>query len=403
MKNNTKRQIKIIVVVNLAHASWRDFLSGFLEATGKLPFWNVRIVDPRELTATRIDEFELEGVDGIVIGDISREASNRLISSHLPLVVIGSQSTSLASRLHNIVNVHNDDEDIGKSGADTLATLGNFATYGFIPVGADVYWSKLREKGFKTAAARHGHRAKIYKTPFVPGSHEDILRLSKWLSAMEKPAALMAAYDGRALNVLEACKAEGIPVPEQVCLLGVDNDRLLCETVKPTLSSIAPDHVGEGKTAAEALSVLLRHASHRPKQVLCSAKTTVQRESTSPVSPVRSLIDRALSFIDAHASENIRTADVVAYLGVSRSLADLRFRQYHGTPIASVIRERRLEEVKKRLRRTKTAILNISRECGFENVNHLKNIFKRRFGISMSAYRDSLSSSREAEPPAIHS
>lgn len=379
---------KIVLALNLAHASWRDFLAGFLEAVSSdNPLWNVRIIDPRDFTVKRIGELEREGVDGLVIGDISQEAADVLVTSVIPLVVIGSQSTSLGSRTKNIVNVHNDDEDIGRAGANALLELGNSGTLGFVPKGTDVYWSKLREKGFRSEVARNGRTAKVYHSPFNDGSHEDMIRLQKWLLSIEKPAALMAAYDARALNILEACKNEGISVPGQICILGVDNDRLLCESVKPTLSSVAPDHIGEGRIAADALNNLLHRPSRRARSVLCSSKTVIERESTSPVSPARSLIRRALAYIDAHAAEDIKVTDVIRHLGVSRSLAELRFRQFHTATLAEAIRRRRLEEVKMRLARSSSSIQIISRECGFKNVNHLKNAFRRRFGMSMREYR----------------
>jgi LacI family transcriptional regulator len=348
----------------------------------------VRIVDPQNFTPARIDELEREGVDGIVIGDISAEAADRLSASAIALVVIGSQATSLAGRALNIVNVHNDDEDIGRMGADALVELGNFGTFGFIPKGGSVYWSNLREKGFKSQIARMRRTAKVYHSPFDDGSHEDMLRLSKWLTAIEKPAALMAAYDVRALHVLEACRNEGFSIPGQICILGVDNDRLLCESAKPTLSSVAPDHRGEGVLAADQLAKLLRQKSKRAKSVLCSSKTVIERESTAPVSPARALILRALAYIDAHATDDITVLDVVRHLGVSRSLAELRFRQFHSSTIAQAIRERRLGEVCKRLARTRRSIITISKECSFKNANHLKNIFRVRFGMSMREFRN---------------
>ncbi|MBQ9739887.1 MAG: substrate-binding domain-containing protein [Kiritimatiellae bacterium] len=386
---NKRTTAKIVLALDLAQASWRDFFAGFLESVGSdTPLWSVRIADPQDFTPARIDELEREGVDGIVIGDISDEAADRLAASTIALVVIGSQATSLAKRTLNIVNVHNDDEDIGRMGADALVELGNFGTFGFIPKGGSVYWSNLREKGFKSQITRMRRTAKVYHSPFDDGSHEDMLRLSKWLTAIEKPAALMAAYDVRALHVLEACRNEGFSIPGQICILGVDNDRLLCESAKPTLSSVAPDHRGEGVLAADQLAKLLRQKSKRAKSVLCSSKTVIERESTAPVSPARALILRALAYIDAHATDDITVLDVVRHLGVSRSLAELRFRQFHSSTIAQAIRERRLGEVCKRLARTRRSITTISKECSFKNANHLKNIFRVRFGMSMREFRN---------------
>ena len=386
MKNQSPE--KIVLTLDLAHASWRDFLAGFLEkVSADNPLWSVRIIDPQDFTPKRIDELEQESIDGIVIGDISPQAADRLVASAIALVVIGSQATSLARRSLNIVNVHNDDEDIGRMGAQALVELGNFGTFGFIPKGGNVYWSNLREKGFRSEIARVGRTAKVYHSPFDEGSHEDMLRLSKWLQAIEKPAALMAAYDMRALNILEACRNEGFSVPGQVCILGVDNDRLLCESAKPTLSSVAPDHHGEGALAAEQMAKLLKQSSKRTKSVLCFSKTVIERESTAHISPARALIRRALAYIDAHSTDDITVLDVIRHLGVSRSLAELRFRQFHSSTIAQAIRERRLEEVCKRLTKTRRPITTISKECSFKNVNHLKNIFRARFGMSMREFR----------------
>ena len=113
----------------------------------------------------------------------------------------------------------------------------------------------------------------------------------------------------------------------------------------------------------------------------------IERESTAPVSPARALILRALAYIDAHATDDITVLDVVRHLGVSRSLAELRFRQFHSSTIAQAIRERRLGEVCKLLTKTRRPIATISKECSFKNVNHLKNIFRARFGMSMREFR----------------
>ena len=96
---------------------------------------------------------------------------------------------------------------------------------------------------------------------------------------------------------------------------------------------------------------------------------------------------RAVAFIDALAAENIKTADVVETLGVSRSLLDQRFREFRNETLANAITERRLKEVARRLRQTNLSIHAISASCGFQNPNHLKNLFKRRYGMSMREWR----------------
>ena len=130
-----------------------------------------------------------------------------------------------------------------------------------------------------------------------------------------------------------------------------------------------------------------------PSPRLNTAKKIVERESTRPISPVTALVERAINFIDSHASENIKVSDVVSAIGVSRSLLDLRFREFKGETVSKAITNRRLEAVKRALSDIDLSIRAISAKCGFSNANHLKNLFKKRFGISMREWRLSRKSS----------
>ena len=116
-------------------------------------------------------------------------------------------------------------------------------------------------------------------------------------------------------------------------------------------------------------------------------KTIVERESTAPLAPATHLIRDALEFIRQNATKNIRVTDVVEHLHVSRSLADLRFREFQGETIRETITRIRLDEVKKRLLSTKIPVGKLARVCGFSNVSHLEVMFRRRFGMSMGRWR----------------
>jgi LacI family transcriptional regulator len=126
-----------------------------------------------------------------------------------------------------------------------------------------------------------------------------------------------------------------------------------------------------------------------------------ERESAKPISPVTSLIARALAFISANAEKNIKVSDVTDALGVSRSLLDLRFREFRNETISKAITRTRLESVKRLLSDTGLSIRTISAKCGFANPNHLKNLFKRHFGKSMREWRNnrcSMKYSRNVHP-----
>ena len=170
--------------------------------------------------------------------------------------------------------------------------------------------------------------------------------------------------------------------------IGVDNDPLLCDFSTPPLTSVAPDHILEGQFAAKTIDRMMRqHGAPAATRILNTAKKMEERESAKPISPVTSLITRALAFISANAEKNIKVADVADALGVSRSLLDLRFREFRNETISKAITRTRLESVKRLLSDTGLSIRAISAKCGFANPNHLKNLFRRHFGMSMREWR----------------
>ena len=378
---NAKAVQKVVVAVKLSDASWRDFLMGFLDYAKRKTHWDIRVVQS-------IDELEhtVPGCQGVVTG---MKPSPRILAAcdrnDAPLVAVGAD-WALKRKNGNIAFIRNDNEDIGRLCARHFRSLGQFASAGFIPSAADDDWSAAREKGFLDG---FGDVAKsVFGGTDEPGSDRDVAALASWLKSLPKPTAVMAAWDMRAIHALSACRLARLKVPGQVSVIGVDDDRLLCDFSTPPLTSIAPDHMLEGQIAAKTLDGMMRRrAKRRPLRILNTAKKVVERESAKPISPVTALIARALAFIDAHASENIKTDSVVAAVGVSRSLLDLRFREFRGETVAESIAKRRLAEVKRLLEDTGLSIRAITAKCGFSNANHLKNLFKRATGMTMREWR----------------
>ena len=170
-------------------------------------------------------------------------------------------------------------------------------------------------------------------------------------------------------------------------MLGVDNDTLICENTHPRLSSVMPDFEGEGYLAAETLDSMMHGEGPNSCVLLADIKEVVRRESTCELSSAGRLVQKAVVYIDRHALEGIGVEDVVRHLKCSRRLADLRFRELQKRSILQAITERRLDEVKRRLRETREKIDSIAASCGYTNPNYLKNLFKKRFAMSMSAFR----------------
>lgn len=382
----TNRIKNVIVAVDLSDASWRDFLTGFFNFARTGVHWNIKLIQSQpELSSTIQNSNVLLKTDGIVTGiPLDEAAAATLDETKLPVILVGMEDSLLRKASHLVIR--NDNEDIGSLAARHFLSLGNFSSFGFVTTQANEPWSKLRGNGFRKEVPEHLFHH--FKSPFPSGSEEDLSRLAKWARKLPKPAAVFVAYDRRAIHLLTACKEANIPVPAQIAVIGVDNDRLLCDFADPPLTSVAPDHEDEGHVAAQSLAEMMdkRHRI-RQRQILITGKRIIERESAIPTSPSASLVRRAVNFITLSACKNIKAGDVAEQLKVSRSLLDMRFKEINGTTLASFIAETRLAEVKRRLRDTKKSIRNISRECNFSSPNHLKNLFKRHIGISMREYR----------------
>jgi len=382
---------KVVVAAKLSDASWRDFLTGFFDYAKRKTHWDIRVVQ----SAMSLEQ-TAPGCHGIVTGiEPPRGVLSACARDSTPIVAVGADWKMDAGNVA-VAYIRNDNEDIGRFCARHFQSLGKFASAGFVPTGDSDDWSAARERGF-LSNIRVDDKSTFHSTE-EPGSDADIAALADWLKSLPRPTAVMAAWDMRAVHALSACRLARLKVPEQISVIGVDDDRLLCDFSTPPLTSIAPDHALEGQIAAKTLDGMMRRrfARQKSKRILNTAKKIVERESAKPISPATALIARAIAFIEVHASKNIKTADVTEYLSVSRSLLDMRFRELRGETVAQAIASRRLADVKRLLSDTKLSIRAITAKCGFSSPNHLKNMFKRHFGTTMRNYRAVTS------PPAMY-
>ena len=220
------------------------------------------------------------------------------------------------------------------------------------------------------------------------GKGYDLPKLRAWIEKLPRPAGIFAAFDDRAVQVLEACRDAGLDVPHQVAVIGVDNDEMICPHTTPPLTSVQPDHTRIGELAAEKLQEMMDgRRSTRPERILVGVKRIEVRESTSPVTQSGRLVQRALAFITAHYAEPIRPLDVVRKLKVSRRLADLRFSELQGESIGKAILHTRLEAVRKMLAASNDTLETIAYACGFRKVDRMRSAFKARYGVSPSECR----------------
>lgn len=377
-----------MVVLWLAGSAGRKQLTGILQYVNAGHPWSIRLItDPKDFTDDAIRQAKAEGVNGFLV-HANAQVGTALAASTIPTVLLDFPPPALRKRTTSIALILDGDEQIGRTAADYFLKLGNFASFAFVPDEQNRGWSRLRERGYKARLNEHDRPCRVYG--------RDKGTLSDWLKALTRPVAVFTAYDLRAQETIEACKAARLSIPDQVAVLGVDNDELICDYTTPSISSVRIDHETLGAEAAKLLDRMMRTPSAvRPKPVFMPAGVVVERESTAPTPPTAHLVARALDYIRAHAEERISVSDVVRHLGISRRLADARFGAATGTSIRRAIEDRRLTLVQERLKATSLSIDKVARLCGYANPQRLKYVFKARFGMSMSDWRDHARCPRE--------
>lgn len=371
---------RILVALDLTHQSGREHLEGFYRYADRKKNWKI-------LLATSMEESNIPSIKNILNDHIDGAIiKGRSIASlidparpgSLPLVVIDKPSA-----IHGIpVQVGNDNTAIGLAAANFFASLGRFASYGFVPNENNSTWSQIRYKAFADSISAR------YKGTAVSVASES---LSEWLLSLRKPAAVFAAFDFCGCQVLDCCRDNKLKVPRDIVVLGVDDDKLVCEHTRPKLSSIHPDHVRQGFIAAKELDKLMSsHKKTKEKSILCPQLSITERNSTSFVPPAVHIVREAESYIATHALKGVRVEDVVRHLRIPTRLANLRYSQATGHSIRDELVRRRLTEAKRLLAETKYAQKQVALMCGFKSTIVLSHLFHAHFGMSMRDYRKSI-------------
>ena len=288
-----------------------------------------------------------------------------------------------------------DDEAVSRLAVGHFLERGfrNFAFCGF--VNAD--YSDNRSRAFARLVAAAGFPCHVYQPSrklrptgtmaLEQGGLLTEAEVAQWIEALPKPVGLMACNDIRGQQVLNACRDVEIAVPEEVAVLGVDNDDVLCDLAYPTLSSVVPDTRRIGYEAAAQLEQMIAGEPPPQQSTLIPPLGVVTRRSTDVLAIEDRHLARAVRFIREHACEGITVEDVLEHVPLSRSVFERRFAQLFGhTPKAEIVRAR-LDRIKQLLAETEMPLKQIALKVGFEHPEYLNVIFKERTGQTPGQYR----------------
>ena len=390
---STRKPPNVLIALVMSAKAGQDKLAGIFRYLRGKPLWDLSIFRTAEdLAASILDVQKARVFDGVIFSlPYPPELTHQIAQIDAPIVVVDILDADvLRARTKDVAFVLNDATQIGRCAAEYLMSQGVFRSYAYVGLSQHFAWSRLRQFAFCEALERQGQQGHVFTSPSSitrPARDGYLDGLVPWVRALPKPVGLLAACDDLARQMLELFVAAGIRVPEDVAVLGIDNESLICDNTQPPLTSIQPHFEEEGYQAARLLDAMMTNDGVQPVTVLCGVSHVSERHSTRPVSQAGMLIQKALSFIQANASCDIGVDDVVRHLKVSRRLADLRFREVCGKSIMSTIRDVRLDHVAKLLRESDLLIGEIARCCGYANENGLRNQFKAKFKMSMYDYR----------------
>ncbi|MCF7975077.1 MAG: DNA-binding transcriptional regulator [Phycisphaerae bacterium] len=316
-------------------------------------------------------------------GIIAREPQRYEYILHMGVPTIVSPNAIL-----NFPAILTDHEMIGRLAADHLLDRG-FSNFAFCGI-PDVSWSKNREESFEQHIAEAGFKTHIYEPPKRQkmrawGNEQPVL--ARWLKALPKPVGVMCCNDLRGQNVIDTCVISGVRVPEEVAVIGVDNDELICSLTNPPLSSVILNPENAGFQAAELLDRLMQGQTPASEIIHNKPAGVVTRQSSGSQAIQDPDVAKALHFIRTHAMKPIQVTDVANELSMSRRHLYRKFDKEMGRSIHDEIRGVRVDRLKRMLTETDLSISQIATEMGFSNITHVSRFLRQETQISPQAFR----------------
>jgi LacI family transcriptional regulator len=386
-----KKPPQVALIIESSVSYGRSILQGIARYMSSHHRWSVYF-EQHELGTAPPAWLASSHWDGILCRPTDPTLARRLRRMKVPVVDLNDLYENL-----KLPWVGSNHRTIGSLGANHFMERGfrNFAFCGF----SKELWAKQRREGFCAVVEKEDLSIPIYESPWrgsaVSRWDLEIEHIGKWLELLPKPIGVMACNDARALHLLDACHQRGILVPEEVAVIGVDNEEIFCELCNPALSSVAPDAERIGYQAAELLDRLMAGQPPPCQRILIDPVRVVTRRSSDTLAIKDRAVSAAIRFISEQAFHGCTVADVISSVRVSRSFLERSFRQHLKRSPQAEIRRVQGSRIKQLLTETDFTLERISELSGFEHPEYMSVVFKRLFGQTPGQYRKQMQTSQQ--------
>ena len=348
--------------------------------------WRVQVAEYGRSTESISRMLSFWNPDGCIVegGCLEVNGFDRKAFGKIPVVYCDAQ---LPSGQFSLPGVVQDSSDAVAFAAKELLSLG-LEDYAFVGYLKRRIWSDQRRDLFMKTILSAGKRCHIANAPDGQTIDDIVRHLGPFLSSIPKPCGIFAANDLVGELVLHCCRQLGISVPDSVAVVGVDDDRLICENSTPTLTSVAPDFWQSGYLAAKLLGELIDNPKKKRDVVTFGAVGIVRRASTRRFARRDDAVRKAIERVRTESSSGLTARQVAAGIGGSRRNAEMRFRALAGKAIGEAIVEQRIACAKDLLHDRSIPIDSIYFKCGYRSNGSLRKAFRRVTGMSLREWRD---------------
>jgi LacI family transcriptional regulator len=390
-----KARPHVALLIETSLASGRDILNGIARYVREHRPWAL-YHEPHGLTESMPSWIRRWRGDGIIARVQTPWMAKELRASGVPVIDVLGVVPGLPFPL-----VHVDNTAIGRLAAEHLLERGltHFAFFGI----RGENWSVERFAGFAATVAPVQNDVALRELPRGAMDRRSWERVendvARWVAALPKPVGILVCSDQRGAQILEACRRAGVAVPDEVAVIGVDNDDALCEVCDPPLSSIDADHASVGYRAAALLDGVLSGAQAPGGAILVHPQRVVGRLSTDTLAIGDAAVATALKLIRERAHEGLGVPEIASRAGLSRSVLQRRFRRLLNRSIHQEIVGAKMKRAQDLLAKTDLPLALVAERAGFKHQEYMGAVFKARLGITPGKVRERSAIARAGRRP----